>query len=126
MTLCCGKMDQRFTPAEYVDIRLLYGFCDRNSRAAVEKHRRRFPNRQVLSDTHQRLRETGTIVRRDQGHVARRVVAVVQRSPATSVRIGESAWQVWQAMHEEGLYPYNLQSTQSLKPDDYDIHIQFC
>lgn len=67
VTLCCGKINQRFMPAEYNDINFIYGFYNGNSKAAVEECQRHFPhhwipNRQLFSDTHQRLREMETNV----------------------------------------------------------------
>ena len=54
-----------FSHVEYCDMHFVYGFCDGNTRDAVE-YRRRFPDRRipsrgVFSRIHQTMRETGCL-----------------------------------------------------------------
>ena len=44
-----AKMPFVFTHVEYCDMHFVYGFCDGNARAAVDKYRRRFPDRRIPS-----------------------------------------------------------------------------
>ena len=53
-----------FSHVEYCDMHFVYGFCNGNSRAAVEEYRRRFPDRRipsrrVFTRIHQTLRDNG-------------------------------------------------------------------
>lgn len=87
-----------FTNSEYADMHFVYGFCFGNSRAAVAEYGRRFPNRhvpnrQVFTDLHYRLRETGTFVKhtpgasiQTPGQLEENILFSVHRSPGTSVR----------------------------------------
>jgi len=55
-----------FSNVEYCDVHCVYGFCDGNARAAVDKYHRRFPDRRipssgVFSRIHQTMRETGCL-----------------------------------------------------------------
>jgi len=52
-----------FSHVEYCDMHFVYGFCDGNSRAAVDDYQRRFPDRRipysgVFSRIHYTMRET--------------------------------------------------------------------
>jgi hypothetical protein len=62
LTLCCGKMNRRFTPAEFAGIYFIYGFCDGNSSWSISKTfpNRRIPNKQVFSDTPE-IRKRGQV-----------------------------------------------------------------
>jgi hypothetical protein len=125
MTLWCGKMNHWFTPTEYADVHIIYGFCDGNSTVAVEQYPNSFLNCQILnmqvfSDTHHKLPDMGTIIPHNQENVAWQSIAVeecvqdlVQHSPLTTVqkisnKIGESTLQVWWTKHDEGHYPYSF------------------
>jgi hypothetical protein len=90
-------MNQQFTPIEYADIQYISGFWDGNSRASADEYRGRFPNRQipkrqVFSDRHQRLRETGALlhVTKNMQHggplLCKSILDLVQRIPTISVR----------------------------------------
>jgi hypothetical protein len=54
-----------FSHVEYCDMHFVYGFCNGNSRAAVEEYRkrfpdrRRFPSRRVFTRIRQSLRQNG-------------------------------------------------------------------
>ena len=53
-----------FSHVEYCDMHFVYGFCEGNALAAVEEHRRRFPDRRipsirVFTHIHQSLHDTG-------------------------------------------------------------------
>jgi len=55
-----------FSHVEYCDMHFVYGFCDGNSRAAVDDYQRRFPDRRipyrgVYSPIHQTMLETGCL-----------------------------------------------------------------
>lgn len=132
-----------FTNSEYADMHFVYGFCNGNSRAAVEEYRRRFPNRQipnrqVFTDLHNRLRETGSVVKvkpdgvmKTPVQVEEAVIQSVLRSPGTSVRRVSrqqivSTSQTWRILSNEGLYPYHLQKVQALHPGDNVARTQFC
>jgi hypothetical protein len=39
-----------FSHVEYCDMHFVYGFCDRNARAAVDEYQRRFPDRLATED----------------------------------------------------------------------------
>jgi hypothetical protein len=52
-----------FSHVEYCDMHFVYGFCDGNTRAAVEEYQRCFPDRRIPSRgvftyIHQTMRET--------------------------------------------------------------------
>ena len=66
----------------------VYGFCDGNARAAVDKYQRRFPEVVRTINTRENILE------------------MVQRSPRLSTRrmvsrLGVSRMQVWRTLHEE-------------------------
>jgi len=55
-----------FSPMEYCYMHFVYGFCDGNARAAVDKYQRRFPDQRILSRgvfsrIHQTIREIGCL-----------------------------------------------------------------
>ena len=55
-----------FSHVEYFDMHFVYGFCDGNARAAVEKCRmpipfRRFPSQSIFTRIHQTLRDTAPL-----------------------------------------------------------------
>jgi len=98
-----------FSHVEYCDMHFVYGFCDRNARAAVDEYHRRFPDRRipsrgVFSPIHQTMRETGCLpsvaVQTEREVVPlidtrENILEMVQRSPRLSTgriasRIGAS------------------------------------
>ena len=124
---------------------LWYGFCNGNSRAAVDEYQRHFPDRRipsrgVFSRIHQTMRETGCLPS-DAVHSERKVVPLtntwenilemVQRSPQLSTRriasrISTSHMQVWWTLHEEDLHPYHDHGVQHLEPGDPAQCMDFC
>jgi len=61
-----ARMPFVFSHVEYCDMHFVYGFCDRNARAAVEEYQRRFPDRRIPSRSvftriHQSLRDTRSL-----------------------------------------------------------------
>ena len=89
-----------FSHVEYCDVHFVYGFCNGNAVAAVEKYRRlfpdrRIPSRRVFTRIHQTLRDTGCLpsvaVRSEMeviGTIDTRenILEMVQRSPRLSTR----------------------------------------
>ena len=87
-----------FSHVEYCDMHFVCGFCDGNSRAAVEEYQRRFPDRRipsrsVLTRIHQTLRDTvslPSISLQSEREVVRtintreNILQMVQRSPRLS------------------------------------------
>ena len=55
-----------FSHVEYCDMHYVYGYCDGNASAAVNKYRRRYPERRILSKrvftrVEQALRDNGCL-----------------------------------------------------------------
>ena len=55
-----------FSHVKYCDMHFVYGFCDGNTRAAVEEYQRRFPDqripsRSVFTRIHHSLRDNGSL-----------------------------------------------------------------
>ena len=103
-----------FSHVKYCDMRFVYGFCDGNTRAAVEEYQRRFPDPRILSRSvftriHQTLRDTGSfpsVSVQSEREVVRKIntreniLEMFQRSPRLSThrmtsRISVSRMQVW-------------------------------
>jgi len=133
-----AKMPFVFSHIEYCDMHFVYGFCDGNARAAVQKYQRRFPDLRILSRSvfmriHQTLCDTvslSSISLQYEREVVRRsntrenILQMVQRNPRVSTcrmasRIGISRTQVGLTLHEEGLYHYNDLRVQHLEPGDH-------
>jgi len=89
-----------FSHVEYCNMHFVYGFCDGNSRAAVQEYQRRFPDRRIPSRSvftriHQTLRDTGSLPSvsvQSEREVVRtintreKILQMVQRSPRLSTR----------------------------------------
>ena len=61
-----ARMPFVFSHVEYCDMHFLYGFCNGNAHAAVEKYQRRFPDRRipsrgVFTRINETLRDTGCL-----------------------------------------------------------------
>ena len=124
----------------------VYGFCNGNSRAAVEEYRRRFPDRRipsrrVFTRIHQALRDNGCFPsvsvsseRQVVGTINTRedILAMIERSPRLSTRRtasrigGVSHMLVLRTLHEEDFYPYHDQPVQHLQPGDHAERMDFC
>jgi hypothetical protein len=93
-------MSYVFSHEEYCDMPFVYGYCDGNARAAVDKYQRRFPDRQipsrgVFSRVYQKMCETGYlrgVAVQSEMEVIRQIntqegiLEMVQRSPRLSTR----------------------------------------
>lgn len=132
-----------FSNNEYSDIHFIYGYCDGNARASVREYQRRFPgrrlpNRNVFTNVHRHLTETGhfpkaTAERPVQQELAEEeaILNMIENSSSTSVRrisnrVHVSRMKVWRTLHNFGLYPYHIQSVQNLQPADYAARVTFC
>ena len=119
----------------------VYGFCDGNSRAAVQEYQRRFPvrripSRRVFKRIHHPLRDTGSLPSvslQSERKVVRtiNILQTVQSSPRLSTgrkysHIGVSRLHVWRTLHEEDLYPYHDQRVQLLEPGDHVQCMDLC
>jgi len=109
-----------FSHVEYCDMHFVYGFCDGNTRAAVDEYQRRFPSRRipsrrVFSRIHQTMRETGCLpsiaVQSEREEVRKintreDILEMVHRSPRLSTRrmasrLGVPRMQAWRTLHDE-------------------------
>ena len=117
-----------------------YGFCNGNARAAAVEYRRRYPDRRhpdfrVFYRVYQHLREKGSFpgIQRTAERIGAEQKGTVQmaiRSPCISTRTlssrpGVPRMTAWRAL-KKGLHPYHLQTTQHLKPEDYERRLNFC
>jgi len=94
----------------------------------------------VFTCIHQHLRERGSfpsVNRRVEHQVQRNVEGdenipdMVQQSPHTTTRIISACFcvprmRVWQRLHTEGMYPYNIQRIQHLEPADMCSRLELC
>lgn len=134
-----------FENEEYADIMFCYGFCDGDAVAARTEYARRFPNRRipnvrVFSGTYRRIRETGSVRRRQIDAGRPRIYAPedenaileqVRRDPTVSTsvlarRLGYSQWKVWFTIHTAGLYPFHYTPVHALEEGDAARRIDFC
>jgi len=114
----------------------VYGFCDGNARAAVDKYQRHFPKRRipsrgVFSCIHQTACLPIVAVQSETEVVPlintrENILDMVQRSPRLSThriasRIGVSRMQVWRTLHEDDLHP-NHDERVHLEPGDPAQH----
>ncbi|KAJ8897008.1 hypothetical protein PR048_002354 [Dryococelus australis] len=97
-----------YTSAEYIDMLIVYGYCDCSSTAAVEKVVQTFHDTGSLrSATVYSERGLARHVEEDEN-----IIGDVQRSPTTSTWCiaaccNVSQTHVWRLLHDEGLYPFN-------------------
>ena len=135
-----------FSHVEYCDMHFVYGFCNDNSRAAVEGYRRlfpdrRIPSRRVFTRIYQTLRDnvcfTSVSVRSERQVVGtintrENIIATIERSPRLltsriSSRFGGfSHMLVLRTLHEEHFYPYHDKTVQHLEPGDHAKRKDFC
>jgi len=87
-----------FSHVECCDMHFVYGFCDGNARAAVDKYQRCFPDQRILSRSvfsciYQTMRETGclpSVAMQSEREVVplintrEKILEMVQRSPRLS------------------------------------------
>jgi len=111
-------MSRFYTNIEYADMMYIYGFCDGNSRAAVNEYRQRYPTRKIphsalFSKIFHTLRESGTFVSvhtsvgRPCQSVKKeeKIIEIVQRDPTTSIRkiaarLGVPKSRVWRTIQQ--------------------------
>lgn len=124
-----------FTNEEYADMVYLYGYCNGSATRAANLYAERYPNRRppcnkTIQNCFQSLRERGSfhkstseraVPRRDG---AEAVLRAVEQDERISIRriaavTGQSRTSVHTTLHENGLYPYHLQSVHNLHPNDY-------
>ncbi|KAH9641279.1 hypothetical protein HF086_017411 [Spodoptera exigua] len=114
-----------YTPEEYADMLICYGYCGCVSAQARNEYIARFPGRRVpdvavFDRVYRRLRETGSVLRRntdmgrprinDDDEQDNEIVQRFRADPTTSTNIvardlGLSQWRVWFTLHTAGLYP---------------------
>lgn len=131
---------------EYVDMHFVYGECGGNARAAARRYAERFPGRrqpyrETFSAVDRRLRETGSVLPKNQEigrgrdpdmvNIEEHIINRVEEDPSASTReiareVGVSHWTVWRTLRESLLYPYHLQRVQSLSPNDFIPRQNFC
>lgn len=133
-----------FTNEEYVDIVVVYGFCDYNAAESRREYSRRYPNRRLPNErtfvnVHRCLREFGKFptnnrlvgnVIQDIG-VEEAILNRFERDPRTSTRtvsreFGVSQSYVSRLVRKENLHPYHFIRVQALEPRDPPLRVQFC
>lgn len=130
---------------EYADILYCYGFADGDAAAARRKYQRRFPNRRlpdvgVFGTTYRRIRETGSVQRRqaDAGRPPvhnpveeEQILELFRADGTTSTRVvanqlGMSQWRVWFTLHSARLYPYHYTPVHAIQEGDPARRMDFC
>lgn len=133
-----------YTNAEMLDMIMIYGETRGNGRASQRIYNERFPNRNVphhgvFLRIAQRLRESGSFTRRNEGgrpmdaaNVEDRVLDYVYDNPTTSTRAAAAAlglpnhMTVFNILNRNDLHPYRYQRVQALNPGDFLHREQFC
>lgn len=136
-----------FTFNEYADMYMVYGFCEGNCNMSEREYRARFPNRRhptanVFRRLNERVRETGSFIRRtrDTGRPrARRTVQLeeqilnaVEEDPYVSTRQVAatlnvpSHMTVHKVLQENLLHPYHVSKVQPLYENDNIARSDFC
>lgn len=135
-----------FSNEEYLDMLLIYGKADCNSRRAQRLYRDKFPNRRVPNPRSfvavaQRVRDTGSVVPQIQNRGPQRsnevleaedaILQIVDVNPSVSTReiaraVGVSQFTVHRTLREMQLRPYHIQRVQCLTINDYQPRLVFC
>lgn len=137
-----------YSNADYVEMLILYGECQRNARLTCRVYRERFPDRQrfpthgLITRLVNRARESGYVglnrieragrprdVRTVQ--LEERVIDAVHAEPGTSTRRLERRLHVSRTMinkitRTEKLHPYHKQRVQDLEGGDRELRLHFC
>jgi len=124
------------------DMHFVYGFCNGNSRAAVQEYRLRYPERPVLGyrsfiAIHRHLAVFGLVRNRNEQGVMldveleEEVLDIITRDPTTSIRrisarLGVSKTSVWRILKKEGLHPYHFRRSHNLIFGDSPARLVFC
>lgn len=134
-----------FTHEEYADMHLVYGEMRCNARAAQRRYAEKFPNREhpthsTFTALHQRLRETGSVVPKNN-ETGRHynvtaahedvILMEVDENPEISVRrlsamyptISKSS--IGNILHNENLYPFHFRKVQALLQGDFPAREEF-
>lgn len=138
-------MPHTYSNLEYANMVFVYGFCNGNSRAAVEEYRQRFPHQRhpstnVFIRVFNKLCETGKLPsvnvtserapRQDLEEVEDILDLVAEDATTSSRRIsiqlGIPQTRVITTLHQHGLHPYHPQRVQHLQPEDYPKRMEFC
>lgn len=134
----------RYSNAEMHDMIMIYGEAHGNAAAAQRIYRERFPDRntpnpRTFTAISQRLRETGSFTRKNEGGRPRdgqneeqRILDYFEEQPTSSCRGAASALQLpshmaaFRTLHRHDLHPFRYQKVQALKPADHAPRVQFC
>lgn len=137
-----------YTSEEYADMLICYGYCNCVSAQARNEYISRYPNRRapdvaVFNRVYRRLRETGSVLKRNTDMGRPQIIDVdddvqdneiVRRfrdDPTTSTNIvardlGLSQWRVWFTVHTAGLYPYHYTPVHAIEEGDPARRLDFC
>lgn len=133
-----------FSNEEYADILFMYGRANGNASGAQRLYREHFPDRRVpnvhvFGNTFRRLRETGSLHRRESGvnpgrhvpEVEEQILEAFAADPNTSTRkvareLHLSRWKVWAVLYNEKKYPWHYTPVQGLEEGDPARRIAFC
>lgn len=134
-----------YTPEEYADMLICYGYCDCVSAQARNEYITRYPGRRVpdvavFDRVYRRIRETGSVLRRntdmgrpriDDEEQDNEIVQRFRADPTTSTNIvardlGLSQWRVWFTVHTAGLYPYHYTPVHVIEEGDPARRLDFC
>ncbi|XP_063539655.1 uncharacterized protein LOC134748795 [Cydia strobilella] len=130
---------------EYADILYFYGFADGDAAAARREYQRRFPNRRlpdvsVFGETYRRIRESGSVQRRQANAGRPQVRNPVQEEEILELfradgtistrevahQLGMSQWKVWFTLHSSRLYPYHYTPVHAIEEGDPRRRLDFC
>lgn len=136
-------MPSLFTANDYVDMLLIYGECQKNSRDARRLYQERFPERPTPShrtfENVERRMRTGSFPSPKNSNHSRpvrneantiNVLALVAMNPHMSVRgISEemniSRSSVQRILVNHGYHPFKIHLVQHLQPNDYQRRLEF-
>lgn len=137
-------MNVNYTNDEYADMIFCYGKANGNSLAAKRLYsqtypNRRCPNHQTFKNLFQRLKETGSVLKRGGPGRSKtvtvdteeRILEQVMDNPSTSVRqvasnADASSSTVNRIIKNNLLYPYHIQRVQALSAEDFQPRMNFC
>ncbi|XP_057338438.1 uncharacterized protein LOC130676305 [Microplitis mediator] len=137
-----------YTSADFTEMIILYGECNRNASAAARVYRERFLNRDSYPDKNvilralHRSRESGNLMPNNVELVGRprevrnvrneeRVLAAIRADSSTSTRRVErqihiSRSTVNRITRTEKIHPYHRRKVQKLEDGDYRLRMDFC
>lgn len=134
-----------YTYAQYAEMILIYGECQRNARAAARVYSERFPRdrhptHETITDAVNRLRETGSVAPRPRTNRRTRcnvevtpeeVLAFALLNPLLSTAeisqaCGYTRQHVWHLLHAHGAHPYHPTQVQALMLGDQERRLDYC